>query len=248
MADNIQHGIDDNPSGDAEKGAALGGIGGAITGLAAGSIAGPVGAVLGAVIGGVAGAAASGAAVAAVDRIDNDNTVSGLGGTTHDLDADDNSVYNNTAYSTDENGARYFMDADGNRIYTDETGRYYHTHLTSGERTYVTNPTIGNGVPGIQTGGYTSAGTPDSRGIMEKTADTITGDAYDDKQGVPVAGAHNSGITGVNRLPGEEQGSLKTGGYANDGTPDTRGVGEKVVDGITGDVVDDKTGKVVDHR
>jgi hypothetical protein len=58
----------------------------------------------------------------------------------------------------------------------------------------------------------------------------------------------NSGITGVNRLPGEEQGSLKTGGYANDGTPDTRGVGEKVVDGLTGDVVDDKTGKVVNHH
>ncbi len=204
MADNIHHGIDDNPNGDAQKGAALGGIGGAVTGLAAGSIAGPVGAVLGAIIGGVAGAAASGAAVAAVDRIDNDNTVSGLGGTTHDLDADDNTVYSDT--------------------------------------------TVGNSVPGVQTGGYTAAGTHDSRGIMEKTADTVTGDVYDDKQGVPVAGAYNSGITGVNRLPGEEQGSLKTGGYANDGTPDTRGVGEKVVDGITGDVVDDKTGRVVDHR
>ncbi|MBC7806707.1 MAG: hypothetical protein H7145_11200, partial [Akkermansiaceae bacterium] len=58
----------------------------------------------------------------------------------------------------------------------------------------------------------------------------------------------DSGITGVNRLPGEEQGSLKTGGYANDGTPDTRGVGEKVVDGVTGDVIDDKTGKVVNHH
>lgn len=258
MADNIQHGIDDNPSGDAEKGAALGGIGGAVTGLAAGAAAGPVGAVLGAIIGGVAGAAASGAAVAAVDRIDNDNTVSGLGGTTHDLDADDNSVYaDSSTYITDENGGRYFLDADGNRIYTDETGRYYHTHLTTGERTYVTNPTIGNGVPGIQTGGYTAAGTPDSRGITEKAADAITGDKWDDKQGVPVAGSSfgttstydsNNGITGVNRLPGEEVGSLKTGGYANDGTPDTRGVGEKAVDAITGDVIDDKTGKVVNHR
>ena len=247
MADNIQHGIDDNPSGDAEKGAALGGIGGAVTGLAAGAAAGPIGAVLGAVIGGVAGAAASGAAVAAVDRIDNDNTISGMGGTTNDLDADDNTVYaDSSTYMTDDNGGRYFVDADNNRIYTDETGRYYHTNLSSGERTYVTNPTIGNGVPGVQTGGYTTAGTPDSRGISEKAADAITGDKWDDKQGVPVTG--DNAVTGINRLPGESMGSLKTGGHANDGTPDTRGIGEKAVDAVTGDVIDDKTGKVVNHR
>ncbi|MBC7805233.1 MAG: hypothetical protein H7145_03690 [Akkermansiaceae bacterium] len=161
--DNIQHGIDDNPSGDAEKGAALGGIGGAVTGLAAGAVAGPVGAVLGAIIGGVAGAAASGAAVAAVDRMDNDNTVTGLGGTTNDVNSNDSAYVNTSGHNV--------------------------VHTTS-----------------------------------------------------------DSGITGVNRLPGEEQGSLKTGGYANDGTPDTRGVGEKVVDGVTGDVVDDKTGKVVNHH
>ena len=154
MADGIQHGIDDNPSGDAEKGAALGGVGGAVTGAVAGALAGPVGMVVGAVIGGVAGAAASGAAVAAVDRMDNDNSVTGLGGTTGD----------GNSYSTSGTG----MSAD-------------------------------------------------------------------------------HGITGINRLPGEEQASLKTGGYANDGTPDTRGIGEKVVDGVTGDVIDDKTGKVVSH-
>lgn len=81
--DNIQHGIDDNPTGDAEKGAALGGVGGAVTGAVAGSAAGPVGTVIGAVIGGVVGAAGSGAAVAAVDRVDNDNTVSGVGSGVH---------------------------------------------------------------------------------------------------------------------------------------------------------------------
>lgn len=81
--DNIQHGIDDNPSGDAKKGATLGGVGGAVTGALAGSAAGPVGTIVGAVIGGVAGAGASGAAVAAVDRVDNDNTVSGVGGGVH---------------------------------------------------------------------------------------------------------------------------------------------------------------------
>lgn len=70
--DNVQHGIDDNPHGDAGKGAGLGAVGGAVVGLLAG---GPVGAVVGAVAGGLA----SGAAVAAVDTVDNDNTVSGVG-------------------------------------------------------------------------------------------------------------------------------------------------------------------------
>ncbi len=86
--DNIQHGIDDNPTGDAEKGAKLGGVGGAVTGAVAGAAAGPVGAVAGAIIGGVAGAVGSGAAVAAVDRVDNDNTISGVGhDATRDVDA-----------------------------------------------------------------------------------------------------------------------------------------------------------------
>ncbi len=84
--DHIQHGIDDNPTNDAEKGAALGGVGGVAVGAAAGSLAGPVGAVVGGVVGGLAGAGASGAAVSAVDKVDNDNTVTGVGdGATRDL-------------------------------------------------------------------------------------------------------------------------------------------------------------------
>ena len=84
--DKVQHGIDDNPHGDAEKGAALGGVGGAVTGGIAGSVAGPVGTVVGAAIGAVAGAIASGAAVAAVDQVDNDNTITGIGsGATRDV-------------------------------------------------------------------------------------------------------------------------------------------------------------------
>lgn len=70
--DGVQHGIDDNPRGDAKKGAGLGAVGGAVVGALAG---GPVGAVIGA----IAGGAASGAGVAAVDRVDNDNTVTGVG-------------------------------------------------------------------------------------------------------------------------------------------------------------------------
>ena len=243
--DNIQHGIDDSPTGDAEKGATLGGVGGAVTGAIAGAMAGPVGAVAGAIIGGVAGAVASGAAVAAVDRHDNDNTISGVG----------------SGATTDINGPNY----------VDNT-------------TYNTTGTVGNGVPGVQTGGHDIDGTPDTRGIWEKTADTVTGDRIDDKTGKPVASdtfrsdmnavgndirgdynaartdvnsatygaraAADSGIgTGVSREAGlgETMPSLKTGGVANDGTPDTRGIGEKTVDALTGDVVDDKTGRVVDH-
>jgi len=86
--DNIQHGIDDNPHNDAEKGAALGGLGGAAVGAMAGAAVGPVGAIVGAVVGGLAGAGASGAAVAAVDEADNDNTVTGLGnGATTDINS-----------------------------------------------------------------------------------------------------------------------------------------------------------------
>ncbi len=84
--DNVQHGIDDNPSGDAGKGAALGGLGGAAVGAAAGSLIGPVGTLIGAAVGAVSGAVASGAAVAAVDAVDNDDTVSGVGsGATGDI-------------------------------------------------------------------------------------------------------------------------------------------------------------------
>ena len=134
--DKIQHGIDDNPHDDAKKGAALGGAGGAAVGAAAGSMMGPAGALIGAAVGGIAGAVGSGAAVGAVDKYDNDNTVSGLGdGATDDVDED----------------------ADD---------------LVSSNR-----------VPGIQTGGRNADGTPDTRGITEKTADALTGDRIDDKTG-----------------------------------------------------------------
>lgn len=41
-------------------------------------------------------------------------------------------------------------------------------------------------IPGIQTGGRDIDGTPDTRGITEKVADTVTGDRIDDKTGKPV--------------------------------------------------------------
>jgi uncharacterized protein (TIGR02271 family) len=39
---------------------------------------------------------------------------------------------------------------------------------------------------GVQTGGRDIDGTPDTRGVMEKTADAVTGDRIDDKTGKPV--------------------------------------------------------------
>jgi len=271
--DTVQHGIDDSPTGDAEKGATLGGIGGAAVGLAAGAVAGPVGAIVGAIIGGVAGAAASGAAVAAVDRVDNDNTISGLG---HGATSDP--LYDNTADST-----------------YNTTGAYNTTGTIApvapqGATGYNTVP--GEAGASIKTGGYANDGTPDTRGVGEKLVDAVTGDDVDDKTGRVVnhdsvlhgttstgtvndtayvggAGTTATAYTtpglatgaisdtrsdvdtnaGVNRMQtlGENVPSIKTGGYANDGTPDTRGVAEKAADAVTGDAVDDKTGKVVKH-
>lgn len=66
-------------TGDSAIGATVGGVGGAIVGALAGSIVGPAGAAAGAIAGALTGAGASGLAVDAVDRVDNDNTVSGVG-------------------------------------------------------------------------------------------------------------------------------------------------------------------------
>jgi len=51
---------------------------------------------------------------------------------------------------------------------------------------YAWDKTTGAERGGIQTGGRDIDGTPDTRGIMEKTADTLTGDRIDDKTGKPV--------------------------------------------------------------
>ena len=144
--DNVQHGIDDNPNGDAEKGAVGGAVGGAVVGALAG---GPIGAVVGAVAGGIA----SGVGVAAVDRVDNDNTVSGLG---------------DGVTTKDELSVSHATNSVSNAA---------HNTVNA-----VDNATSGNNIPGVQTGGSTTAGT-DTRGITEKTADVLTGDRTDDKTG-----------------------------------------------------------------
>lgn len=168
--DNIQHGIDGNPVDDAEKGATLGGLGGAVVGAAAGSAVGPVGTVVGAVVGGLAGAGASGAAVSAVDRMDNDNTVTGVGtGATPDINTGNvGAAVSNTAHNAG-NAVANTAHAAGNAV-----------HNTANA---VENDVSGNRVPGVQTGGHAIDGTPDTRGITEKAADAVTGDRIDDKTG-----------------------------------------------------------------
>jgi hypothetical protein len=140
---------------DARVGGELGGLGGAVTGAIAGSAVGPLGTIGGAIIGGIVGAVGSSILVNAVDKIDDDTTISGIGH--HAAHATANAV-DNTSYAVDNT-----------------------VHVAGAA---VTHPE--GYVPGIQTGGHVLDGTPDTRGITEKMADAVTGDRIDDKTGKPV--------------------------------------------------------------
>jgi hypothetical protein len=77
-------------------------------------------------------------------------------------------------------------------INIDERGAQYRQEgwLPSHAETYTGN-TLAHpegSIPGIQTGGHAvdGSGAPDTRGITEKIADTVTGDRIDDKTGRPV--------------------------------------------------------------
>ena len=129
--DKVQHGIDDNPSGDAGKGAALGGVGGAAVGAAAGSMVGPAGTLIGAVVGGIAGAVSSGVAVAAVDKMDDDDTVSGFG----DNDDTDNGIENDPSFRPEARGLN--QSADGTAL--PNTHAAMAAPMTGGEATMATN-------------------------------------------------------------------------------------------------------------
>ena len=65
------------------------------------------------------------------------------------------------------------------------TPTHGHTTVLAGD-TPGADLSPGNEVPGVQTGGHALDGTPDTRGIMEKTADAVTGDHMDDKTGKAV--------------------------------------------------------------
>lgn len=116
---------------------------------------------------------------------------------------------------------------------------------------------ISDSLPGVKTGGYANDGSPDTRGILEKAADAITGDVVDDKTGKRIDGPGDPEYAvdtpGTARVSGQDKGSpgndapgVQTGGYAEDGSPDTRGILEKIGDALTGDKLDDKTGKRID--
>ncbi len=167
--DNIQHGIDDDPNNDPHKAKNIGGVGGAVTGAIAGSAAGPLGTIGGAIIGGVVGAVASKAAVKEVDKYDNDNTITGIGGgATTDVETTAHNVTHGTHGTVNNPGY-----VSGNETYDQAAA--------------ATTPTgVPNGVPGVQTGGHAYDGTPDTRGVTEKLADTVTGDHTDDKTGKTV--------------------------------------------------------------
>ena len=128
---------------DAKTGAKIGGVGGAV-------------------VGGIAGAAASGAAVDAVDKHDDDTTLTGLPAE-HRL-RNDNPRVDAAGHRVDEFGNRIVDKADDIRARADRAM----------DR---------NNLPGIQTGGHAVDGTPDTRGVSEKVADAVTGDRIDDKTG-----------------------------------------------------------------
>jgi hypothetical protein len=211
--DNVRHGLDDNPSGDAEKGAALGGIGGAVVGGIAGSMAGPVGTIIGVIVGAAGGAVGSGLGVAAVDRMDNDNTITGIGHNpdweAHDSnwreDYNRNYASTNTPYDDNyQHAYRYGHDLANHPSYqgknwddiqmnarqeweTNNPGTWdaYEGPIRSSWENRVSSSTgaYADNPPGIQTGGRNDDGSPDSRGITEKVADFATGDRVDDKTG-----------------------------------------------------------------
>lgn len=99
--------------------------------------------------------------------------------------------------------------------------------------------------------GRTADGLPDTRGTGEKIADALTGDNLDDKTGQPINRYSDAERYDTDDLSTDMEpdvtltGGIQTGGTAKDGTPDTRGIMEKVADAITGDRTDDKTGKEV---
>jgi len=63
--------------------------------------------------------------------------------------------------------------------------------------------TPGNNIPGVQTGGQTTAGT-DTRGVTEKLADALTGNRTDDKTGGQVTGGAMSGTGAYGTYQGRQ--------------------------------------------
>ena len=100
-----------------------------------------------------------------------------------------NVLSNAGAINIDERGATYrqegWLPAHAESYTGNTVGGAVH-NAAVGTANAVTHPE--GYVPGVQTGGHAvdGSGAPDTRGIMEKAADTLTGDRTDDKTGRPV--------------------------------------------------------------
>ncbi len=78
------------------------------------------------------------------------------------------------------------LESDGAVDVADRAALYQQANYSNSALNNSTLRSEGN-IPGIQTGGRAYDGTPDTRGITEKIADTVTGNRIDDKTGKPVA-------------------------------------------------------------
>ena len=219
--DHPRHGLDDNANHDPEKGAALGGLGGAAVGAAAGSIAGPVGTIVGAIAGGLVGAGASGAAVAAIDSIDNDNTITGIGdGVTRDSDmrrVDESAVPASTLAGHDATTAH----GHGHNVVTGGEA-----HTNAGD-TGLAGGAIVGGVVGAAVGGPVGAVVG---GTLGSLAGGVAGDATEaaDEEDLTMTGTRGAGYTEnytpeteVISNPGVLNPGLTTVGSPLTGTPIT---------------------------
>lgn len=90
------------------------------------------------------------------------------------------------------------------------------------------------GYTGVNTvGGTAASGLASAEHTARDAKDDLSGAAYRTESKIENA-------VGANGLPG-----VQTGGRDIDGSPDTRGITEKIADAVTGDRTDDKTGKAV---
>ncbi len=207
--DVLQHGIDDNSNNDAEKGAALGGLGGVAVGAAAGSLLGPVGTVVGAVAGGLLGAGASGAAVAAIDQVDNDNTVSGIGdtttndlsGTTYDPNLDTTYPNTNAAYdpitNTNNLSATPSAEISGHNIVTGEPAT-----SDAGTTGLATGAVVG-GLVGTVVGGPVGAAVGGTLGSLAGGVAGDAAEAADSEGGEYVGTVYDRGYDASATIPAD---------------------------------------------
>ena len=243
--DSVQHGIDDDAHDDGKKALGLGAVGGGTVGAIAGSALGPLGTLVGAAIGGTIGSLASGAAVDAVDAVDNDNTVSGVGSGVHDkgdLTRDSNDL--STDYSTVGTGSSSYGSGMGTSGMGTGTDAHGHNVVTGDEAE--TDAGKGGLATGALVGGLigTAVGGPVGAvvgGTLGSLAGGVAGDASEVADDTSTRTSTGYGTT--MNTPGNNTPGVQTGGMTTAGA-DTRGITEKIADTVTGNPVDDKTGGV----